>query len=136
MKINRQHLTPEGVSSRAFTLMEVVVAMSIIGFVFLSLYAALASGVSMTKMTRENLRATQILLEKAETFRLYTWDQIVTPKWVPSSFTNSYCPTASTNSQGPLYIGTIDISKPNLGTNYKDDMRQIDITLKWTTGSL
>lgn len=121
----------------AFTLLEVVVSMAVIGVVFVSLYSALASGISVTKMTRENLRATQILLEKAETFRLYSWDQITTDTWVPTKFTNTYYPAAvSTNSKGTVYTGTIDISKPSLAVNYKDDMRQVDITLNWKTGSL
>ena len=120
-----------------FTLLEVVVCIVVMSVVFISLYAALASGVSMTQMTRENLRATQILLEKAETFRLYDWDQITTKDWVPDTFTASYCPTATnTSSQGTIYSGTIKISTPSLSTNYEDDMRQVDITLSWKTGSL
>ncbi len=119
-----------------FTLVEVVVSMAVIGVVFVSLYAAMTSGVSVTQMTRENLRATQILLEKSETFRLYNWDQITTKNWVPDKFTAAYCPTASTNAQGTVYFGTIDITKPSLSANYADDMRQIDITLNWNTGSL
>jgi prepilin-type N-terminal cleavage/methylation domain-containing protein len=119
-----------------FTLLEVVVSLGVIGVVFISLYAALASGVSVTQMSRENARATQILLEKAETFRLYDWDQITTDGWVPDKFTTSYCPTATNSAQGSIYSGTITISTPDLSTNYEDDMRQIDIILKWTTGSL
>ena len=119
-----------------FTLLEVTVSMAVIAIVFISLYAGLASGVSVTQMTRENLRATQILLEKAETFRLYDWDQITTKDWVPDKFTAAYCPSASTNKQGAVYSGTINISTPSLSANYADDMRQIDITLNWTTGSV
>ena len=119
-----------------FTLVEVVVSMAIIGVVFTSLYAAMTSGVSVTQLTRENLRATQVLLEKAETFRLYNWDQITTTNWVPEKFTATYCPTASTNAQGTVYSGTINVSTPSLSANYANDMRQIDITLNWSTGSL
>ena len=120
-----------------FSLLEVVVSTAVIGVVFVSLYAALASGVSTTQMTRENQRATQILLEKAETFRLFSWDQITTKDWVPTEFTSSYCPTAaSTNAQGTVYSGTIGISKLNLSSNYDDDMRQIDIALTWKTKDL
>jgi prepilin-type N-terminal cleavage/methylation domain-containing protein len=136
MRIKRVNCVGARFGGAGFTLLEVVVSLGVIGVVFISLYAALASGVSVTQMSRENARATQILLEKAETFRLYDWDQITTDGWVPDSFTASYCPTATNTAQGTIYSGTITISTLSLATNYEDDMRQVDINLKWTTGSL
>jgi prepilin-type N-terminal cleavage/methylation domain-containing protein len=60
----------------AFTLVELVVAMAVIGVVVVSLYGGITSGISSVRMARENLRATQILVEKTEAIRLYRWDQI------------------------------------------------------------
>ena len=136
MKIKSAKRLGARLGHAGFTLVEVVVSMAIVGVVFVSLYAAMTSGVSVTQMTRENLRATQVLLEKSETFRLYNWDQITTPNWVPEKFAAAYCPTASTNAQGAVYSGTIEVSKPSLSANYADDMRQINITLNWKTGNL
>ncbi len=80
-----------------FSLLEALIGMTVVGVVFVSLYAAMASGFSMTALARENLRATQILTEMGETFRLYTWTQITTPGWVPTQFTATYSPYDETS---------------------------------------
>src|SRR5678815_1615413 len=85
-----------------FTLIEVLVGLAVIGFVFLSLYAALASGISVTQMTRENLRATQVLLEKAETFRIFSWDQVIDPS-MDKDFSDYYSPSAPIGAKGTTY---------------------------------
>ena len=119
----------------AFTLIEVLVCTAVIGVVFVSLYAGMASGVSTMQLARHNLRATQILIEKTETIRLYNWDQITT-NFIPATFTTSYYPNGATNQQGVVYTGKVIISKPDLDANYADDMKLIKIELNWTTGSL
>src|SRR5688500_7270102 len=55
----------------AFTMVEVVVAMAIIGFLVVALYAAIATSVGLVKSCQENERVTQILSEKMDTIRLY-----------------------------------------------------------------
>ena len=120
---------------RAFTLIEVLVCTGVIGVVFVSLYAGMASGVSTMQIARHNLRATQILVEKMETIRLYNWDQITT-NFIPETFTTSYYPSGATNQQGVVYTGKVKISNPDLQSNYDDDMKLIEIELKWTTGKL
>ena len=120
----------------AFSLLEAVVGMAVIGVIFLALYGALASGFSVTQMARENLRATQILMEKAETFRLFTWDQITTSGWVPTTFSTTYSPTSAANSQGAVFSGKIAVTTPATGANYSSEMRQVDITVTWKTGAI
>src|SRR5829696_8967031 len=71
------------------TLLEVVVAMAIVGLVVLAVYSAITSGMSSLRMARENLRATQILVEKSEALRLYNWDQLNT-NFIPSRFVAPY----------------------------------------------
>ena len=122
-------------ASGAFTLIEVLVCTAVIGVVFVSLYAGMASGVSTMQMARHNLRATQILVEKMETIRLYNWDQITT-NFIPTTFSTTYYPSGTTNQQGVVYTGKVIISKPDLNANYDDDMRLIEVELNWTTGSL
>ena len=58
----------------AFTLPEVMVAAGVGAVLFVSLYLGIAQGAVVVQSCRENLRATQILQEKMETIRLYTWD--------------------------------------------------------------
>ena len=62
-----------------FTLIEGIMGVGIMGVLFVSLYTGMTTGFGVVRMARENLRATQVLQEKFETIRLYTWEQINTP---------------------------------------------------------
>lgn len=105
------------------------------GTVFVALYAGMTTGFQSVRAARENLRATQILLEKFETLRLYNWDQVITPGFIPLSFTNRYAP--SQGSKGTEYVGTVTITTnmpPSMTEVYKSDMRMVTIRLDWTSG--
>src|SRR5947199_10585139 len=89
--------------------MEVLVAAAIIGVQFVTLYLAMTQGFGIVQVARENLRATQILQEKMETIRLYKWDDIITPGFIPATLPDSFYPAGLTN-QGVNYKGTRTIS--------------------------
>jgi prepilin-type N-terminal cleavage/methylation domain-containing protein len=115
-----------------FGLTESLVAVVIMGMVFVALYAGMASGFQSVRAARENLRATQILLEKFETIRLYNWDQITTNGFLPATFTNRYAPGQS--SKGVEYVGTVTISSnmpAGMTEPYIEDMRMVAIRLEW-----
>src|SRR5947208_3666196 len=89
----------------AFSLVETVVGMGIMGTVATALFAGFTGGFFTMQMARENQRATQIILEKTETIRLYNWDQINTSGFIPSTFTASYDPQGTNSSTGTIYNG-------------------------------
>src|SRR6266481_7872902 len=60
-------------SQSAFTLTEVLVALLVVSVVIVSLYTGVSSGFALVKLSREDLRATQIMLQRLETLRLYKW---------------------------------------------------------------
>ena len=104
---------------------------------FVSLYLAIAQGVVVMKNCRENLRATQILEEKAETIRLISWNQITNvPSIVPTSFTNYYDPTGSSGKQGVAYQGVMSMLSFPGSESYSGTMRQFLITVKWTSAGV
>lgn len=82
------------------TLIEALVSMGIFGVGFFSLYAGMSMGFSVIGNARENLRATQIMVEKMETIRLYSWDQINTPGFIPAAFTDYYFPADDAGGTG------------------------------------
>ena len=96
----------------AFTLVEALIGVAVMGTVFVSLYAGMATGFQSIRASQQNLRATQIMVEKFEAMRLFNWDQINTPGFVPLTFTAKFAPNSS--SPGITYTGTIRIS-PVLG---------------------
>ena len=120
-------------SSAAFTLVELLVAMAIIGAVVGALYSSLTSAFASIRLARENLRATQILLEKMETIRLYDWDQVISSAFIPRAFLVPYDPAGSTNS-GVVYSGKVSISAVPLSASYTNDLRLVTIQLNWTNG--
>jgi prepilin-type N-terminal cleavage/methylation domain-containing protein len=95
---------------RGYTMIEVIVAASIMSVMFVSLYTGISFGFSVSRTERENLRATQIILERMEGIRLFTYDQLSDTNLNPPIFTQNYYPQALTNqSQGITYTGTMTV---------------------------
>jgi type II secretory pathway pseudopilin PulG len=122
----------------AFTMVEVMVALGIGAFMFVSLYAGIAQSTSTLQSAREKLRATQILTEKLEVIRLYNWDQVNTAGFVPSAFTDYQYPGLGTNApnKGTVYLGTITLGPANVHPKYTNTMRRVVATVKWVSGSI
>ena len=120
---------------RGFSIMELVVAMALIGLLVLAVYGAITGGIGTVRMARENLRATQILLERMEAMRLYTWDQL-NPGFVGIHFIANYDVSSASTNSGILYYGTVTIANSDTGTSYAGDMRQVTVRLRWMTGAI
>lgn len=120
--------------SKAFTLVEVLIAMCIMAVSIVAFYAGVSWGFGVVQVARENLRATQILAEKMDTVRLYTFEQVTSNSFIPTTFIASYYGT--TNSGGLLYTGTVTIAQFNLPSPpaYSNDLRVISVDLTWTSG--
>jgi hypothetical protein len=120
-----------------YTFAEVLVAAGILGFMGTSLYAAFASGFCLIQSTRENLRATQIMVQKLEAVRLFTWSQVCdTTDYLKSTFTEVYDPLAdNSRSRGASYTGNVTASVPDVGElpeAYRTNMRTLTVSLSWT----
>lgn len=134
--INRRRVKPHG-SAGAFTLVEVICAIAIGAIMISVLFHGLDNGFSILRSTRDDLRATQILMQKTEAFRLYTWKQLTN---CPATFTEYYNPTGNTNSTaGTIFYGTLSTTAPatNItdGASYVDQLHLITITVSWTNTS-
>ena len=90
----------------AFTLPEVMMGVMIMSVMIVSLYLGLSQGFAVIQISRENIRATQILQEKMEAIRLFTWDQINTDGFVPLNFSEYSYDKGSASDRGVLYSGT------------------------------
>jgi hypothetical protein len=122
----------------AFTLVDALFAIAAAGVMFLALYAGLAFGFNVIKMSRENTRATQIMLEKMETIRLYRWEQITNVGFIDTnSFTIPYYSIGGTNTS-LLYTCQVSIGTSGVKTDtglpctYADDMRKVTVRLDWS----
>jgi hypothetical protein len=120
---------------RAFSTIEVTVASAISAVMFLTLYAGVSWGFATIKVAREDLRATQIALEKMETMRMYSWEQINSNGFVPPTFTAPFFPPLNSSSDtngGVVYYGTTTLTNVTLPTAYSNDVRRVIVTVSWT----
>jgi len=122
--------------SQAFTLVEILVATAVLGVMFLSLYVGVSAGFGIIQVARENLRATQILQEKMETIRLYTWDQITTTNFVPNGFTEYFYSDGTNVDKSLTYKGTVSISPSGLTESYSNDVKKVNIKVTWASGKI
>jgi type II secretory pathway pseudopilin PulG len=120
----------------AFSLIEASVGMAILGTIMVAMFSGFTTGFFTMQMARENLRATQILLEKMETIRLYSWDQVTTPGFIPDKFVATYDPQGGQGAKGLTYTGTLIITNAPLGTSYQNDMKLVKVKIDWKTGNL
>src|SRR5262245_58354596 len=124
-----------------FSLTEVSVGMGVVGIVCVALYTGLTSGLASVQLTRENERATQIITEKLDTIRLYSWEKVTTPDYIPATITRTFGSTNKSGgvnqmSAGPTYNGRVTISAAPMSTIYSTNMRQVTVSLSWVSGAL
>lgn len=124
------------VGQRAFSLIEVMVSVLVVMIMFASLYLGFAQGFGVVQLARENLRATQIMEEKTETLRLYTWDQINSNGFIPTNFVAPFYAVGPQTNQGFQFYGTMTITKSPLEEEaYADDLRMVIVDVVWTNGN-
>jgi prepilin-type N-terminal cleavage/methylation domain-containing protein len=137
MRINISIERRTELSRQAFTLVEVMIAVLVIGLMFVTLYLGFTQGFGVIQLARENLRATQILQEKMETIRLYTWEQVTNNGFILPQFTADFYP-AGTNGAGVgfKYEGELIITNAPVAESYSNDLRLVTVKVKWTSGKV
>ena len=127
-RIPPEKLSPAATAVRrlaAFTLIEVVVSTALLTSMLIALCAAYSFGFGTIKLSQEDLRADQIMVQKLETLRMYDWSKI-TNGYMPTNFYASF----STNG-GIGYHVTIAVTKPAINESYSNTLRQVTVTLDW-----
>lgn len=115
------------------TLVEVIMAVALLGIMAGGVFGSFRYGFLTLQLVRENQRATQILLEKMETVRLYNWDQVNSNGFIPTTFTDVYDPQGAAGGQGTSYTGTLAVTSCSMGNSYSTNLRQLTMTLRWST---
>lgn len=65
---------------RGFSLVEIMIAMTVLAIIFTGAFGALQMGYGMTREARDRTRASQILQTELEAMRTYNWTQLTTLK--------------------------------------------------------
>jgi len=124
-----------------YTLVEVIMGSVVILIMGIGLLGGMTSGNSFTQLARQDLRATQIMLEKMEEIRLYSWSQINSNGYIPTNFAASYYPPGlSSNAGGIVYTGKLSILTVDPANfpcaTYTNGMRLINVNLQWKCGNV
>jgi type II secretory pathway pseudopilin PulG len=121
-----------------FTLIEGLVAMTLGATMFAAIYTGLAWGFGNVQSNRANLRATQILVKRAESIRLSPFEQITDTSYNPATFTDYFDPKDQpTGGGGTVYKGTFTASFPAEGSipeSYRTNMLLVTIGVSWASG--
>jgi prepilin-type N-terminal cleavage/methylation domain-containing protein len=129
MQVNQMPFMRRGPSRRkeGYTLIEVLFAILIAAITASVLFTAFDNGFALLRTTREDLRATQILLQKTEAIRAMPWANLP----AATTFQETYFPQGT--NQGTLYYGTISYITPaNMPAAYQNQVELVTISLFWT----
>ncbi|HVK57260.1 MAG TPA: hypothetical protein VM735_00650 [Candidatus Kapabacteria bacterium] len=117
-------------------MVEILVAVVVLAIMFVSLYSGFSAGFAVIQLARENLRATQILQEKMETIRLYTWDQINTAGFVPTNFVEQFYSVGTNAAGGVAYTGIVSIANAPITESYSNELKTVRIRLQWLSAKV
>ena len=122
----------------AFTLLEAMIALAIGSIAIIALYAGFTYGFSTVKVTREDLRATEIILQRLERVRLCSFDQITNSTINPATSTEYYDPADQISGAGGVsYTITYSATVPASGSlpdSYRSNMFLVDVSASWFSG--
>lgn len=126
-------------ASFGFTLVETLAAIVIAATVLSTHYLGITAGFAIVTVTREDLRASQIMLKTMEAVRLSSFSQLTDPTKYPPSFTEYYCEKYKTNGQGGvLYTVTYTAaSSPSvLPPSYRGNVLKVTVGVSWVSGNV
>jgi type II secretory pathway pseudopilin PulG len=142
MRINPNRTVWPASAEAAFSLVEVLVAAGIMAIIYASLFAGISSAFNLLETTREDLRATQIMVSRLEGLRLCAWGsaELFNTNIVPPTFTDTFYPPGLNNTanNGTVYYGTMTITQdPALSpaASYATNMALVTVSVTWTNGS-
>jgi len=119
----------------AYTLVEVMVSVFVLALMLISLYGGFSAGFAVVQLARENLRATQIMMQKMETVRLLKWSQLLdTNNFLQPTFKDYYDPTGTNSgAAGTVYQGFVTTNAAwGVSPDYANNMRAVTVTIFWT----
>lgn len=132
-------------AASAFSLVELLIGVFIAAIVYASVFCGVSTTFRMLNDTRENLRATQIMVSRLEGLRLEAWGpspptQLFNTNYVPLTFVEYFYPagiSSSGSNEGTYYAGalTITTNPPmNPAVSYGSSLALVTVSLTWTNG--
>jgi Tfp pilus assembly protein PilV len=125
-------LAPIARHQSGFSLIEAMVGFLILGITIAALFGGFSFGFNSIKLSQEEVRADQILVQKLETIRAYNWTNIIDTTFIQPTFTAYY--STSNAVHGVTYNGTMSVTPyvPSATPeSYSSTLRQVTATVRW-----
>ena len=107
---------------------------------FTALYAGFSYGLATMGVTRQDLRATEIILQRLERVRLCSFSQVTDTSINPATSTEYYDPADQSSGYGGVpYTLTFSATVPASGAlpdAYRTNMLLVTVGAAWTSGNL
>jgi hypothetical protein len=114
-----------------------MVGFLILGITVAALCGGFSFGFNSIKLSQEEVRADQILVQKLEALRIYQFTN-VTSAYIPTNFTAYY--STSNAVHGVTYNGTMRISPfaPSSAApeGYSNTLKQVTASISWFSGGM
>ena len=123
-------------SASGFTLAETIVATLAAAVMLLALYASFTFGFAMMRVTREDIRATQIIIQKMEAIRLQPYDLVAT---YPTNATAYFDEKNQASGNGGTVYTVKFSATPGptvLPPTYRANVMLVTVTASWTSGNM
>jgi len=121
-----------------FTLMETVVAILLTGILLPPLFTGLSFAFSSMQAMRENLRATQIIVQRMESIRLAPYKTLQNPAAYPATSTEYYSPSSKASGNGGTAYTVAYNWAPgpsSLPPSFRTNMVLVTVTASWKSGN-
>jgi uncharacterized protein (TIGR02598 family) len=135
MNIGIRHSDCPRQTAGGFTLVEILFASVILSLSVVALLSAITLCIDMVRLSRENVRATQIIQSKMESIRLCNWEQLNDPDFIPRRFAESYY-ARDKAEPGLIYLGRVRVSEVPSDTPYRNDLRHITVNVTWRSADV
>ena len=115
---------------RGFGMISIMIGGCILGLFVACLYGTYSFGFALIRMSQEDVRADQTLVQKLETLPLYNWSQsqpTIAGGIIPATFTNSFA--LRTGSPRLVYDGAIAVGAAPVAESHSNTLRQATITV-------
>ena len=127
--------------SKGFTLVETAIATMLASIMLSALYASFACGFGTVRISREELRATEIMLERLERVRVCSFDQVTNASVNPPAMITYYDPTDKAIGGGGVeYTVTFSNRVPTVAefpsSPYRTNILLVTVGCDWTSGNV
>ena len=122
--------------TNAFSLVELMIGVALFGLVIGGVYSALVAQNAIVRLNTDNVCATQILTEKMELLRLFSWSQITNSAFLPATFSGPFNSGVHSSSSGITYQGTVTVATPSMTEAYVSNFVLVTVQIAWTNANV